>query len=744
LRHLRNRLEQADPARFYTFARSCGIEYGESFQAIQQLWFSDDEGLGWIQLPTECLEANWRTQLAHPFLLDGAFQIVAAAAEACQSDGSIYVMQSAARVVLNKRLPNGFWAHAVISGRDSINEVLEGDLTLYEHDGTLLGQVEGLCARRVQKPAQPDDSLYRVAWAPLHMPTEAPDSRSPQTWVILTDSSGLGRRIQEEMQKSGDKVIAVHHAGEFAQPGPQQWAVRPNCLQDFERVLESVHGSLRGILHCWSLDIPVVSTPEFVQAARLLGGASALVLSQAVLKQNCLEVPKIWFLTRGAQPVGDEKPNPGQALVWGFGRVLGMEHPRHWGGAIDLEPESEEPSTADVAQLLPFILGNPEYREIAVRGGSYYVPRLVRLACPEYPKPPDIRANATYVITGGMKGVGLETARWLAQQGAKHLVLIGRTLPANWDQLAVGLEDLGAQVHSMQCDVVDLQALRDCFDWISRHLPRLAGIVHAAAVINDGSIVMQSWNDFDRVLAPKLQGGWNLFNLATSLDLDFFLLYSSAASLLAPRGQSAYAAANAFLDQLARHGDTPRTLAVNWGHWETTGAATNPALKDRLRYQGVGSFRPEEAFGLLEKVFASRVNQAAVLKILWSRWQTNVPAHVSGLWKHLATEAVALERPIRAAAMDPPDASEKTMEDLLADMVARMAGKQTDEITIDASIQNLGIDSLMLISLRNQIEVSFQIRLPIVLLFQNITIRDICSALRNLMAGHLAVPATVR
>ncbi|HEV2147081.1 MAG TPA: SDR family NAD(P)-dependent oxidoreductase, partial [Longimicrobiaceae bacterium] len=225
----------------------------------------------------------------------------------------------------------------------------------------------------------------------------------------------------------------------------------------------------------------------------------------------------------------------------------------------------------------------------------------VVLAAPTGDGAPPLRADATYLVTGGLGSLGIRVARWLADRGAGHLVLVGRGGPSPEAAEAVeAIRATGAEVTLARADVAREDEVRALVEGLDRPL---AGVFHAAGVLADGTLAAQRWERFAPVLAPKVAGAWNLHRATEGLPLDHFVLFSSAASLLGSAGQGNYAAANAFLDALAHHRRAralPAT-SVNWAPWAEAGMAAGlgEARGDRWKGQGMGALSDAQGLASL-------------------------------------------------------------------------------------------------------------------------------------------------
>ena len=359
-----------------------------------------------------------------------------------------------------------------------------------------------------------------------------------------------------------------------------------------------------------------------------------------------------------------------QSPLWGLGRVIAQEHPTFWGGLVDLEPGAS-PRDAAARQLWEEISGADGEDQLAFRQGRRYVGRLVRQRPSATQAPPfRWRTDGSYLISGGLGDLGLLVARWMVEQGARRLILLGRTrLPprANWGSVETGsrlarqitaireLESLGACVHLAPVDVADEGELRGFLDeFRAEGWPPIRGVVHAAGVLQDGLLVQLDAAALTTVLRPKVMGGWLLHRLLQDDALDFFVLFSSAGAMLGQPGQGNYAAANAFLDALAHHRQAQGqpALSINWGAWAGEGFAESVGgkrLAARLALLGISSIAPRQALEILGRLLGQSATQVVAVPVNWKQYREFYPAgSASPLLSELAREAA--EAPGRRAA----------------------------------------------------------------------------------------------
>jgi acyl transferase domain-containing protein/NADPH:quinone reductase-like Zn-dependent oxidoreductase/short-subunit dehydrogenase len=358
-----------------------------------------------------------------------------------------------------------------------------------------------------------------------------------------------------------------------------------------------------------------------------------------------------------------------------------------------------------------------------------------------------LRADATYLITGGLAGLGLLTAEWMVGQGARHLVLIGRRAPTPHALETIGrIESQGARVAVHRADVADSKALAGVLLSIAQTMPPLRGVVHSAGLLRDGVLLRQEWGRFAEVMGPKVDGAWNLHSLTLGRPLDFFVLFSSVAGLMGSPGQANHAAANAFMDALAheRQARGWPALSINWGIWSDIGSAAERQAGDRVKQSGVGTISPTRGLAVLRALLASKSPQTAVLPIDWDQYIRQLsgpaPAWLRRLSVRQPRQQAAAAVPVATSAAG----DQVSLRDRLADIPssrqleaveAHVAASVAAVIGLDPAkpldpqqpLQEIGLDSLMAVELRNRLTISLALErgLPATLVFDYPTLAAI-------------------
>jgi len=351
-----------------------------------------------------------------------------------------------------------------------------------------------------------------------------------------------------------------------------------------------------------------------------------------------------------------------------------------------------------------------------------------------------IRPEAVYLITGGAGALGLTVAEWLARNGAKHLVLTGRREPEGKAlERITRLRQKGLQVRFETADVANFQQVSALIKtYGSQNGNALGGIVHAAGVLDDGHLLQQNRERFQKVFRPKLNGAWNLHRATTGVKLDFMVYFSSMASVLGSPGQGNYAAANAFLDTLARYRVWRKlpAVSINWGPWSGSGMAAAASSK---RFQnGLGRILPEQGLALLDKILQMSGSNIAVLPIRWKAFLKRfegfgVPAVLQNfaVSNDTAPQPEA-KKPELVLQLEEAEAQERRqmITEFLRKRTAKILGIKSDaSLDIKKPLSEMGLDSLMAIEMKNALDRAIGKKLPATMVFNYPTIEALAGYL---------------
>ncbi|MGC9382696.1 type I polyketide synthase, partial [Streptomyces sp. MH13] len=584
--------------------------------------------------------------------------------------------------------------------------------------------------RQSREQSTVDGWRYRVTWKPAPEPAVA---RLTGTWLLAVPHTLTG--------PDGQWAAAVERT--LTDRGAQVRTVRvEHGTADRERLAAALQAVLDG------------TAPGGVLSLLALGGTDALlsehpgVLATAALVQalgDAEVAAPLWCVTRGAVATGRSEAvtDPAQALVWGFGRTAALEHPDRWGGLVDL-PGTDTADDRALTRLAGLLAGDGAEDQVAVRASGVFVRRLAHAPGAGAPAGKAWNPHGTVLVTGGTGALGGHVARWLAGNGAEHLVLVSRRgiEAPGAAELRDELTALGAEVTVAACDVADRDALAALLGTVPANRP-LTAVVHTAGVLDDGVIDALTPERFATVLAPKAEAALALHELTRDLDLSAFVLFSGVAGALGDGGQGNYAAANAYLDALAeqRHAEGLAATSVAWGRWGDSGLAAGGAIGERLDRGGVPAMAPRSAIRALQQALDLGDVTVAVADIQWERF---APGHTAVRPSPFLADLPAVRRLAEAsrsgradgdpagAGLSPAEALRRRLEVMpraeqglaVAELVrthaaAALGHQNTDEVGAQRAFKELGFDSLIALELRNRLNAATGLRLPATLVFDH-------------------------
>ena len=762
--------ESVDIKAYYERLSDQGSRFSPAFPSLSTLLRGNGESLAEIRLAESPADTN-AGYCFHPALLDACFQAAAQATVPGADDGAddevlLPVGIECVRVI--RDTPSTVWSHARLqAASDHEARTFVMDLAIFDQDGKAVGSVVGFKVKRVQRStldgglqAGGKDWLFEIQWR--EMPpskTVATEGRNPLnrpgTWLIFTDEQGVGETLRTQLAKLGQKSVLAKPGSAFLSLGANRYVVDPANRADIARLVEesgiTPEMPLRGVVHLWSLNSahPDMMNADDLARSQLLGCGAVLHLVQALASRRMEPAPRLWLVTRGAHAVikSSAAVHAAMGALWGLGRVIAAEHPELQCQRIDLDPEEQD------ADALFELLCHEEFKEaeIALRRKVRLTPRLVvthpapKATSGSTPKRLPLRGDASYLVTGGFGALGLETARWMAQEGARKLILIGRREPS--PAANTMLDEWarhGVKIAIEKCDVADEAQLTGLFNRIAESMPPLRGIIHAAGVLDDGVLLQQTWPRFESVMAPKVQGAWNLHRLTSSLELDFFVLFSAAAATIGSPGQSNYAAANAFMDALAhqRKAMGLPALSINWGPWADVGMAARLETQgsQQWRHRGLRPIALERGMKALGEMMGVSEAQVVAMPVDWSRLLASSGVgqssafftEVSGDSQKVADSARLAGDLVARLSAEPPVRRLAVLHAHVESVASRALGMANGKpLDPRRPLHELGLDSLMSVELRNALAASLGRTLPPTLLFDYPTIESLALYLAN-------------
>ncbi|WP_344469408.1 type I polyketide synthase, partial [Kitasatospora kazusensis] len=689
-----------DTGRLYQDLTAVGLTYGPVFQGLRTAWRHGDTVLAEVILPPEAVHDGFGV---HPALLDAALHAIAFTAEGGAESAGIHLpfnwtgvsLHAADAQTLRVRItPVGSREVALrISDQNGRPVVTVDSLTLRPITPEQLAAVR--TSRR--------DPLHRIEWT---APASPAAGAATEPWAVIG---------------AADLVAALQEAGLDARS----------------------YGELA---------TPDAAGTEPAARARAVTG-QLLGLVQEFLADQELAEHRLLIATSGAVPGAGELHDLGAAALWGLVRSAQSENP---GRLVLLDHDGRQESY----RAVPTALAGDE-PQLLVRDGAVSAPRVTRAtmdrADAEQPAgAAPFGPEGTVLITGGTGTLAALTARHLiSRYGVRRLLLLSRRgLAADGAaDLAADLQRLGAEVTVAACDAADRAALAEVLATVPEEHP-VTAVIHAAGVLDDGTLPSLTGERLDAVLRPKADAAWNLHKLTEHLDLTAFVLFSSLAGTLGNPGQAGYAAANVFLDALAEHRRAAGlpALSLAWGLWEEGSGLTGELVKAdlaRLAGRGLAAMPTEQALDFLDAALAAGrptyITARLSLPVLRRQAAAGtLPAVLRGLVPvpSRAGESTA-GLPERLAALAPEEQRGLILATVRGQIAAVLGHRGADAIDPDRRFQELGFDSLTAVEFRNRLAADAGLKLPATLVFDHPTAAALTEYLLGKLGGGTAEPAAL-
>ncbi|MHB9857128.1 type I polyketide synthase [Streptomyces sp. YIM S03343] len=730
--------ERRPAAELYRRMRASGQYHGPAFRGTAELLL--DSGaqttagseFSVVSRLTRPEEASAHPLLhTHPALLDGWFHLIAAA---LLDRSQTYLPAGLGSLRLYGDPDDAVLAHARLrpASADQGSDLL-ADVELLAEDGRVVVAARGIFLREVRQtelPVTTRGRLFDLIWE--EVPLSAPEG-GDLPGVLLLGAPGRADAAAKTLQEAGRHCT-------IADPADEQALLRAvtedtEDTEDVVLLLDSGRPTPADTSGDPAATAPADDDTEALAAeARVLAATRVAALLTSAPPAARAGHPKLWLVTRGARSLAtDEAPDLTQAGVRGLARTLVLEHPALRTTLVDLDPADDglAPLAAELAA------GSDD--EVAWRGGTRHVARLRRSdasTADEDRTRPVVRADGGYIVTGGLTGVGLHTARWLVAQGAGRVVLNARSRPgAEAEEAIAEMRGRGADVRVVRGDIAAPGTAERLVTEAADDGCALRGVVHSAMVLDDCVVTGLDAERLNRVWRPKALGAWRLHTATAECDLDWWVCHSSIASLIGGAGQVSYAAANAFVDALAewRTARGMPALSINWGGWADIGRARD------LTHDAFPMMPPAEGMAVFAELAGRRSGTAGALRLDAAALARTVPETTRSSFFARIVESVegAGEHDdwmgpdaIRTL---PPEPMGEAVSGRLRTRVARILGYRAADLSATRPLTLMGLDSLMAVRTKNAVLEDFGVSLPVARLLQGVGLAEIA----DLIVGDL-------
>lgn len=734
------------------------ITLGPSYQWLQTIFQGDGEVLSDIRTPNSL--GGLHPDQLHPGLVDAAFGLLLASGElAAEKTWLPFTIESICvyASTSNKKI----WGHLSILKPSSLENIIADVCLVNAEDGSVLIEFKGLQARSaeayaIQKylPNPIKNLMMDRVWDAITLPPLKP-TITGKPYLIFEDDQGYSDQLAQALNiNSQQTIFKVRPGDQFKQIDASHFILNPHQRKDIEKLLKAIillHGSIEGVVNFWPINLSITKNLPLISAVEV-HCQFLLELSQSLVASSISANFSLCNITQGAHCVQetDREINLSLAPLLGMSLSIASEHPELNIKCVDLD------ATVFSPQITPANSGiftkNQTPLWLAIRERELFTPSLSLINEGFTEDILTLNSQSSYLLTGGTKGLGLKTAQWLVNQGVKHLAILARNAPigANLESIEE-LRRLGADIHIWEVDVSDRTALHAALQEIDHKMPPLKGVIHCSGILADRLLSDLAWQQFVSVFDAKVTGAWNLHELTQNKTLDFFVLFSSAASLLGNQGQTNYSAANAFLDHLAklRHQAGLPATAINWGPWAEVGMLeSDPIAKEHLAKQGFGLVSADYAFkamaiavnsgkpqiSIMDWDWQTYLEQAPWLTSLFARLPKNQQQDNSSVNKVASNDVIG-----KLTGLSSADRSTQITHWIEESVRHTLGFSKEQSLDFEKPLTDLGLDSLLAVQLRNLLSKTIQLNLPVSLAFNHPTISEMIVFISHLVEQSLPV-----
>ncbi|PCI24565.1 MAG: hypothetical protein COB67_11530 [SAR324 cluster bacterium] len=722
--------ERLSVSKHYEWFQKHGIEYGEQFRTIEELFRGNQEALGRVQLPN-ALITDSHNYLLHPVLLDACLQ-VAVSIIASETDELLLPVGLDRLTLFAKLEEQSLWAH--VKRVDSGNGY-KMNITLFNEEGRPLAELLGFSVRVATKQAllanlqagmNDFSSFYYIPkWEAREIAEPVSRAGDPQgkqkgrtLLVYPTDISTemivLAKALLRERSSSIPMEIILGE-GE-RQHHKMCWEIRKDNPTGFDSMTKQLEG-VQGICFLSGQYMADEQGTRFLSQSREEGINSLFRLVQK-LKGNDFfsrsSQSELIVLTSNVWQVVEKESyrNPYIATLTGFTRSLGNEFPETRVQCLDLclSDIQSAPQQEQIIKQINKECSNSKIELVALRQGIRYqcCPTPLQL---QTTLPSAFKKKGVYLIIGGAGGIGLALSEYLARTYQARLVLVGRRqADLQLNEKFSRIESLGGEVLYCAVDIADFEGMQGVVRQAKESFGGINGVIHSALVLRDQTVVNMSEESLNQVLQPKVNGSLILQQALQGEQLDFLLFFSSIVSFIGSAGQSNYVAANSFKDSFAgliADKTSYPVKVINWGAWGDTGVAATQEYQELLVAQGIHPIKTEKGMQAIEQVLANPFPQVLAAEV--DQQGRDLLGVLSGEGSQLATKMKQV--PILKQQLE--DAIPYKRPVILKSHIRKEVAKVTGKIPNDQQgFFGMGIDSLASIQFATRLSKELGLSLP--------------------------------
>lgn len=699
---------------FYEFIKAAGMEYGDSFQVIKKIIYTDE----YIYAEFSC--AKNENSYIDAGILDACSQLLLLSNTSLKS---AYVFLGIDRFYVKKSMTKDMYCITKVTNISNDQHEIEGNFQLFDVNGEVVLIAEGVHLIKAEslsfnvgiletEEVDEDGVILNYAWEKIQqIPLEHLEVR--KTFISFVDQEDTGREFIHNVGLRGNRCICVYPSVAYHRVSQYEYYIRPEKKEDYYMLFRAIENDLSkidAIIDFWPINM---TNTIFGQAMNMdnqyYGYGAALYITQCLLDNamNAFVNAKFWIVTKNAVSITSEGigSNFEQASLWGLGRVISNESPEIFGGIIDID-KSDLISCDCIYSALLNKFHDSSF--CAIRKNEVYAQKL-NICKNRYNTANIFRMyqDGCYVVTGGNGGLGKLLIHWLVKNGVTKIAILSRSIES---KITSSLPQNIICKH-YSCDISDEHQVQLMLEKIDSELANIKGVFHLAGKIIDKPLIKQTWTDYIKVFKPKMLGLWNIYRVLINYNLDCFIVFSSIASMIGTKGQANYAATNAVIDAFAywsMNYNIPVT-SISWGLWDAQGMREqmNSHVQKYLFKQGIGTIKSETALSVMNKMIEQGIHHSGYANFDIEQYVNTVDDRFKNYYKDIGIVQI-----IDKSKDYPLIDINNTLYRVQKQVGIAIGIADYETIDVDENLLDLGLDSLIVLSLRNNLKKEFGIELP--------------------------------
>ncbi|WP_066022305.1 MULTISPECIES: type I polyketide synthase [Clostridium] len=738
--------------------RKFGFKLGDGFTRIMKTWKGNDGGVCYIEPKKDIPGIS--DYVVYAGLIDSIFQSVLSVSELSRkmdSQSEEYALKTIIPISLKSlkyyyRKAESYWCHVKVDNFQKSGVV--GDIDVYNEKGEIVFEIERIMAKLTDRDSllkglnnSGNHMLYNVDWIEKNRRDRKIKPKSNEKIILFGNDESIINNFNEKLNSYGIKPIQVIEGNEYTEQENDMYSISYTNKKDFCKLLENIvnkykkenikliyiNTSSQQSMHNMTLEELMIKEQEEC--------SGLLYLVQSIIELNYISKMSLHVITNNVHALENSDISIYQSTLWGFSEVIRLEHPQLWGGIIDTDYNMLGHNIDEIIKEIR----NGEDKQVVLRDNNKrYVPKLVKGAKNFNDKKDlniSIEDQASYIITGGTGTIGQIYAEYLIEKGAKNIILLCRSEAKDKVLKNINLwKEKGINVIVERADVSNKDDVIEVVGKLKEKGMKIKGVVHTAGTIEDMMIKDQTWDSFKKLFKTKVWGTYNLHDALKNEKLDFFIMMSSITSIVGNIGQANYAAANYFMNVFAEYRRSlgMPAMSICWGPWSGSGMATrsNDTIKN-IAMKGIYSISKDLGKKMIDKIFSKDISSIIVADANWELFseKTGVNEVTEFLSDFITEDVISPDNGVKAvdnkeflAKLKALESSERSeyLLNYLKKIVAKVMGfKDINNLSVDSTFTEQGVDSLMIFSIRNEIKSLLNIEIDISVFFNYPSLRKL-------------------